>query len=522
MRAYLTPQRLGVLGGILALLVVLNLDDDSTGDVRAEAGAGKADAKAVAMFGVTPARNLANTTEKNILGSGEFVVRPANKQKNVKWAVKLGSMAYGGPVVAGGRIFVGTNNANPRDKKVKGDRGIVMCFRESDGKFLWQIVHDKLPGGAAVDCPQQGVASTPCVEGDRLYYVSNRCELVCADVAGDEKTGKGKVIWTYDMIKELEVFPCQLANSSPLIVGDLVYALTGNGVDAGTGKFPNPKAPGLVAVNKKTGKLAWSCNLPGSKVMRGQWSNPTAATVGGKTQVLFAGGDGWMYGLDAKTGALVWKFDCNPKDAGPYKFGGSSKRCFIVGTPVVYDQKCYIAVGQEPDEGPGIGHLWCIDITKKPKNKEKDLSPVNDNFDPKAAVNKDSGLVWHYGGPVVPKPKDEDREYVFGRTLGTVAIHDGLVYASELAGFLHCVDARTGKKVWEFDFQDGMWCSPYYVDGKVFVGTDNGELYTFQAGRKLIKPKKTNLGQGVKVPPTAANGVLYVNGSSNLFAIARK
>jgi outer membrane protein assembly factor BamB len=472
---------------------------------------------AVAMFGGSPSRNLADTVEKNILDN--FVVRPKGKEKNVKWSVRVGSVAYGGPVIAGGRIFIGTNNDTPRDPKIKGDKGVVMCFRESDGKFLWQIVHDKLPGGDVNDYAKQGVASTPWVEGDRLYYVSNRCELVCADVRGDEKTHKGKILWTYDMIKELDVYPCQLANSSPLIVGDLVYALTGNGVDPGNGTLPNPKAPSLVAVDKKTGKLAWSNDLPGTKVMRGQWSNPTAATVGGKWQVLYAGGDGWMYGLDAKTGELIWKFDCNPKKATPYKAGGGGEKCFIIATPVVHDNKCYIAVGQEPDDGQGVGHLWCIDITKKPKNKDKDLSPVNDNFDPKAAVNKDSGLVWHYGGYVTPKPKD-GREYVFGRTLSTVAVYDGLVYAAEIAGFLHCVDAKTGEKLWEHDLEEGTWCSPYYVDGKVFLGTDSGTLFIFKPGRKLIAPKKISLGQPCKVPPVAANGVLYVNASTQLFAIA--
>ena len=123
------------------------------------------------MFGGSPSRNLANTTEKNILG--DFAVRPKGKEKNVKWAIKLGSKAYGGPVIAGGRIFISTNNANPRDRKIKGDKGVVMCFRESDGKFLWQILHDKLPNSDVNDYPREGVASTPCVDGDRLYYVSN-------------------------------------------------------------------------------------------------------------------------------------------------------------------------------------------------------------------------------------------------------------------------------------------------------------------------------------------------------------
>lgn len=462
------------------------------------------------MFGGTPSRNLVNLVDRNI--PGDFAVRPKGKEKNLRWTAALGSKAYGGPVIADGRIFIGTNNERPRDPAIKGDRGVLMCFRESDGVFLWQNVHDKLP--EANDAPKEGIIGVPCIEADRIYYVSNRAEVICADVKD------GKVLWSYDMVKELDVFVGQSVYTSPLIVGDLVYALTSNGVDAGTGKMPKPKAPAFVAIHKKTGKLAWSNNLPGDQVMRGQWSNPTAATVAGRTQVIYAGGDGYLYSLEAATGELIWKFDCNPKKATPYKPGGGGQKSFLIATPVLYENRCYIASGQEPDDGPGVGHLWCIDITREPKNKERDLSPVGDNFDPKAEVNKDSGLVWHYGGPVLPKPKDDGREFVFGRTMSTVSVHDGLVYAAELAGYLHCVDARTGAKQWEYDFQESTWCSPYYVDGKVFIGTDSGDLYVFKAGKTLAEPKKIPLGLPIKVPPVACNGVLYVNNSANLFAIA--
>ena len=57
----------------------------------------------------------------------------------------------------------------------------MMCFSDRDGGFLWQIVHDKLAAGRVWDWPQQGICSTPCIEGDRFYYVGNRCEAICAD-----------------------------------------------------------------------------------------------------------------------------------------------------------------------------------------------------------------------------------------------------------------------------------------------------------------------------------------------------
>jgi outer membrane protein assembly factor BamB len=471
------------------------------------------------MFGGTAGRNMVSPAEKGIADTWSM---KKGKEANVKWVAKLGTYAYGGPVIAGGRIFVGTNNGSPRDKAVTGDKGVLMCFREADGEFLWQAVHDKLPGGDANDSPQQGVISTPAVDGDRVYYVSNRCELVCADVRGEPGTKKAKILWSLDMVAKLGVFPCQASSCSPLVVGDLVFAVTGNGVDISAGHaLPAPKAPSFVAVNKKTGAVAWQDNSPGDKIMDGQWSNPAAAEVNGKWQVIFPGGDGWLYGFEAATGKLLWKFDLNPKKS-TYKPGGRGDRSFPVATPVVWENKCYVAVGEEPDNCTGAaGHLWCIDIAKEPKNKEKDLSPVDDNFDPKAEANKDSGLVWHFGGPVMPKPEDGSREYVFGRTISTVAVVDGLVYAVDYAGFLECLDARTGKKQWEFDLLDNTWCSPYYVDGKVYMGTD-GDLRIFTHGKALKEPKKVAMEQPTKVPPVAVNGVLYVNTGTHLYAIAPK
>jgi outer membrane protein assembly factor BamB len=474
------------------------------------------------MFGGTVERNMVNLKDKGIPDTWNT---KKGKEVNVKWVARLGNGSYASPVVAGGRVFVGTNNEVPRDKAVTGDKSVLMCFRESDGEFLWQAVHDKLPEPEQ-DGPHLGLGSAPCVEGDRLWYVSNRCELVCADVAGDVATHRAKILWKLDMLGELGVYPGggagsgTLCNCSPLILDDLVFAVTSNGADA-EGKVPAPKAPSFVAVNKNTGKVVWKDSSPGDKIMDGQWSNPTAAKVNGKWQVIFPGGDGWLYAFEPATGKLLWKFDCNPKST-VYKSGGRGDRGFPVATPVVWENKCYIAVGEEPDNcGSGAGHLWCIDIAREPKNADKDLSPVKDNFDPKAEVNKDSGLIWHHGGPILPKPEDGSRDKVFGRTLSTVAVADGLVYAAEYIGFLQCLDARTGKKYWEYDLKDNTWCSPLYADGKVYVGTD-GDLYVFAAGRELKEPKKVAGDGGLKVGPVVANGVLYLNTGTYLYAIALK
>jgi outer membrane protein assembly factor BamB len=487
------------------------------------------------LFGGTVHRNMVNTVDRNL--PAEWNVEEG-QPKNLKWVAALGSRAYGGPVVAGGKIYVGTNNEAPRNAKIRGDKGIVMCFRESDGQFLWQAVHDKLGSGMVNDWPREGVCSTPVVEGNRVYYVSNRCEVVCADTEGfldgkndgaqDEKY-KDKTdadfIWRLDMMKELNVFPHNMAACSPLVAGDLIFVVTANGVDEGHINIPAPQAPSFIAVNKKTGKLVWQDNSPGKMIMHGQWSNPTYAVANGNPVIIFPGGDGWLRGFEPATGKLIWKFDCNPK-ASKYELGGKGTRNDFIATPVIYENRLYIGVGQDPEHYEGVGHLWCIDLEKADRvgrtAKDNDVSPVNDNFDPKAPVNKNAAFVWHHGGPE-KDPAKAGRDYVFGRTMSTCAIHDGLIYVAELAGYLHCLDARTGQKYWVDDLKSAIWGSAYWVDGKVYLANEDGDVYVYAHGKqkkRLAEPQEMK--RPVRSTPVVVNGVLYVMTESHLYALAQK
>jgi len=461
-------------------------------------------------------RNMVNTVDKNV--PAEWSIQEG-AGKNVKWAVKIGTQRTGylPPAIAAGKVFIAVNNTVPSDPNVKGKKAVLKCFRESDGQFLWQIVHDTAPpevaNGSGGSSEDDGLLTTPFVEGDRLYYVTPAAEIVCAGT-------DGKIVWRYDTMKELKVVPCYCSMCSPLVVGDRVFAVTGNGVDSNTGKVVSPDAPSFVAIDKTTGKLSWSSNLPGANILDGQWTSPAYAVAGGKAQVIFPGGDGWLYSFEPDSGKLIWKFDCNTKSSKGKKSSRDAPN-YLLAAPVVYDNKAYVGVGHNPEGGPGsyVGHFWCIDITKT-----GDVSPVDDNFDPKAEVNKNSALVWHYGGLVMPEPKKGRRE-VFGYTLSTPAIHDGLIYVSEFAGILHCLDAKTGQKYWEHDLLTNVWSSPYYVDGKVYLGADNGEVAAFPAGKtppKKENVKKNDVEHGVKAPVVAANGTLYVVTDTHLYAIAGK
>jgi outer membrane protein assembly factor BamB len=474
------------------------------------------------MLGGTGHRNMVNNFDKNI--PSDWVVEKKDrdgtviqKSNNVKWVAQLGSRSYGGPTVAGGRVFVGTNNQAPRLPRIKGDRGIILCFREANGEFLWQATHEKLAGGIGNDWPMEGIASTPVIDGDRLYYVSNRCELVCADVAGMPAGRHAQFLWRLDMMKDLNVYPHSLAACSPLVFGDTVFVVTGNGVDTGHVNIPFPDAPSFIAVDKDTGKVRWQSNAPGMDIMHGQWGNPSFGVVNGKPQVVFPGGDGWLYSFEPETGKLIWKFDANPKDA-KYELGGrGTKSDFVAAAPVIFENKVVIGTGQDPEHYEGVGHLWCIDMSRT-----GDVS-AELVVDGKNQPNPNSAVVWHYGGPTTKADRQKiDRDYYFGRTMSTVAVHDSLVYAAELAGYLHCLDFRTGQKYWVHDCRASIWGSPYWVDDKVYLATEEGDVLVFRHGTTCRLLNKIEMGQPSRSTPVAANGTLFIATESHLYAIANK
>jgi outer membrane protein assembly factor BamB len=445
------------------------------------------------MWGGTSDRNMVSN-QKGLPSSWDV-----EKKRNIRWVAALGSQTYGNPTVAKGKVFVGTNNEGLRDPKQGGDRGVLMAFDEKTGEFLWQHTNEKLAAARVNDWPFQGVASSALVEGDRLYYVTNRAELVCLDTEGfrdngendgpvkDEKlTGKenADIIWKLDLMEELGVHPHNLANSSPTINGDMIFIMTANGHDESHVHIPSPKAPALIAVDKKTGKVLWEDNQVGEKILHGQWSSPSVGTLGGVLQVVSAQGDGWVRGYEAKTGKLLWSFDTNPKESVWPK-----TRNEVISTPILYDNVVYLANGQDPEHGEGVGHLYAIDPTKR------------------GDITK-TGLIWHYG---------EIR-----RSISTGALADGILYYADFSGFLHALDAKTGKLIWKHDMLAAVWASPLVADGKVYLGDEDGDVVVMKAGRTKEVLFEGNMGSSVYGTVVPANGALLITNRNQLISIGTK
>ena len=469
--------------------------------------------------------------------------------RNVRWIARLGGHAYGGPVVAGGKVFVGSNDRHLGDRRFQRTKGgMLRCFDARTGKLAWKLViprfPEELPGGNFDDM-DVGVCSSAAVDGDRLYFVTNRAEVLCLDVDGladgndgpfrDEgaymagegsppappASGDADIIWRFDMIASVPCAPHDAASCSVLLHGDFLYACTANGVHRMSDQpMPMPLAPSLIVLNKNTGNLvAVDDEEIGTRLFHGQWSSPSLGKVGRKTLVFFGGGDGVCYAFRALTAkdveaagneplklAKVWSYDCNPPDykadddGAPRDYwdgDGSFARITkdykgpseIIATPVFHDGRVYVAVGRDPLHGPARGVLHCIDAAKT-----GDITAT--------------GKVWTY-----------DK---VGRSMSTVSVADGLVYVADMAGMVHCVDAETGRACWVHDAGAEIWGATLVADGKVYVGTRKGTLLTLRHGRKPRLLATVSVGSAVCTAPVAANGALFVASHHHLFAVARE
>jgi outer membrane protein assembly factor BamB len=482
------------------------------------------------MWGRTPARNM-SSPDKGLptkLDPGKLDADTDTVDvtgvPGVKWLAQLGSQSYGNPTVAGGRVYVGTNNGGVRDPKYVGDFSMVMAFDEKTGKYLWQLATPKLGAGKVSDWEFLGICSSPEVERDRVYVVTNRGQIIAIDPRGNANGNQGPfkdeakyvapegmpaipqgktdgdVLWTYDMRQELDAFPHNITSSSVLIVGDRLYATTSNGVDWSHKNLPSPLAPALVVLDKKTGRLLGEEAVGiSSRTMHSNWSSPTLAKVGGKDEVVFGAGDGFVYGFDPvpkedSEGLSVltelWRFDANPKgyrekDGVKVPYARRDGPSELIATPVFHDGLVYAAIGQDPEHGTGAGALSCIDPSKR-----GDIS--------------ESGKVWQFTE--------------IGRSISTVAVADGLVYAADLAGKVYCLDAKTGELYWAHDTRSHIWASPLVADGKVYIGNESGVMTVFKADKRLEILGTSQFHAPIYASAIVANGVLYVSTHTHLYA----
>ncbi|EEF59632.1 PQQ-binding-like beta-propeller repeat protein [Pedosphaera parvula] len=473
---------------------------------------------------------------------------------NIKWKVPIGTETHSTPIVAGGRVYIGTNNEEPRDPNHKSDSGVLMCFEEKTGAFLWQLVVPKREEDIYHDWPKTGWASPVTVEGDRVYVVSNRGEVMCLDAKGmangndgpykdeavhmlprrtnapvgnsvPQPTQKdGDIIWLFDLTKEAGIWSHDGAHSSILIHGDYLYLNSGTGVDNTHKRIRTPDAPSLVVLNKKTGKLVARDNEHiAPDIFHCTWSSPSMGVVNGRDLLFFCAGNGIVFAFETLTSnrdnlnlfprwlnrnspapafkmspnqvqklKKVWQFDFDPTAPKQdiHRYLSNRKE----GPSDFYGMPVFY---ENRLYVAGGGDLWW-------GKNEAWLKCIDATKSGDITTN---GLIWSY-----PLQK---------HVLPTPAIKDGLIFIADCGRTFHCVDAITGKAYWTQEIKGEIWASPLVADGKVYLGTRSGEMWVFAASKEKKVLSTIEMGSPISGTATAANGVLFVATMKNLFAVQK-
>ncbi len=450
---------------------------------------------------VVPAPSIAAPIRTTVVQAGNPPVDwDATTGRNIVWSVELGNQTFGRPVVVGDVVYVGTDNTRHMNPARQEEAGVLMAFRAKDGKFLWQDMAPRVERGLR-EFLLPSTTSAPYVEGSRLYYVTAECQLRCLDTEGFRDGEKKRpyqdevfhdaaaadIIWELDMCARLGVFPHEASNSDVLPVGDLLMVSTSNGQNEGHTRVPSPRAPSLIAVNKHSGEVVWRAVGAGGQVLHGQWSNPVAANVNGRIQVLFGGGDGWLRSYDTASGHEIWRFDGNPKDAPWLPRPGVLSRGSIIASPVFDDGRVFVAMGQSPGHlnGPSLIHAIS-------PNGQGDVT--------------ESRLLW------------TSREV--GRVVGTPIAKDGLLYIGDLGGTIHCLDAATGACVWKHETNEAIWGSLLLAGDRLYVGNVGGTMTVLHAGRRKQLLTQIEMDAPLYSRPAQVGDALYLATANRLYFIA--
>ncbi len=344
----------------------------------------------------------------------------------------------------------------------------VQCFDAESGKLLWEHKFN--------------VFLTDIVR-DRLGWTH---------LAGDPETGNvyahgtqgfflafdkdGKILWRHSLTEEYgRITGYGGRVVSPVVDGDLVIVGMLNAawgeLTVGSNRF--------AAFDKRTGAVVW-WGTTGYRVRDTYYSAPVVAVINGERLLISGGGDGGVHAFKVRTGQKVWS----------YLFGNGA----VNVSPVVDGNLVYIGHGEE-NEGNTQGRIICLDASVVEKGQPKLVWQVD-------------GIKAKYASPV---------------------IHEGRLYIPNEVGTLFCLDAKTGKQLWDFQYGQNTKGSPVWADGKIYITEVDFKFHILKPG----DAECTELSKAIFRPvggtpvelngsPAIANGRIYFLTTTDLYCIGTK
>ena len=402
---------------------------------------------------------------------GQPVKWDATAQQNVRWKLEIPGLAHSSPVVWGDKIFVTTAVSSGKDETRFGLFGDVAPVKDdpkhtwkvyaidkNKGTILWErVAYEGLP--KTKRHPKSSHASaTPVTDGKYLIALFGSEGMYAYDLNGKllwkQDLGILDAGWFYDADYQWDY------GSSPIIYKNLVIVQA----DIQKNSF-------IAAYDLKTGKPVWKT----SREEIPSWGTPTVYE-GKERAELITSGPKAIRGYDPTTGKELWRLGPMSEITTP--------------TPFAAFDLIFVTSGYAP-----IQPIYAI----KPGG--------NGDLSLKEGQEKSDFIAWskQRGGPYMPTP----------------IVYGDLLYTCSNQGVLTAYNAKTGERVYQERLGGtggAFTASPVASDGKIYLASEDGDVFVVKAGPKYELLAKNPVGEVMMATPAISNGIVIVRTVSHLYA----
>jgi outer membrane protein assembly factor BamB len=394
--------------------------------------------------------------------------------ENLLWKTPIAGLAASSPIVWGDRVFISTAVSSDPNVGIRtglyGDVEPVndlsrhswhlVAIDKRTGKVLWdRVAYEGIP--KTKRHPKSSQASpTPVTDGRHVIVSFGPQGLYAYDV-------DGKLIWKRDLgvLNAGWFYDPDYewgVGSSPIIWKNMVIV-----------QCDIQKSSFIAAFNVATGEPVWRTareEIP-------SWSTPTIYETNGHAE-LVTQATRFTRGYDPTTGRQLWQLSGNSEITIPTP---------IVGPGVVIVTNGYRGVQPIFAIKPGANG----DITLKSDQTRSDF------------------IAWSAtrGGPYIPTP----------------LIYRDQLYILQINGVLAAYDVRTGQRLYEQRVGSGgsFSASPIAGDGKIYVASEDGDIFVVKAGPTYELMATNTIGEVVMATPAISSGTIIIRGMKDLFAIGQ-
>src|SRR6266508_1838424 len=394
---------------------------------------------------------------------------------NVLWKTPVAGVAVSSPIVWGDRVFVSTALSSDASAGIRtGLYGDVepakdmskhtwklVALDKRTGKVLWErIAHEGLPKTKRHPKSSQATA-TPVTDGQRVIVSFGSEGLYAYDL-------DGKPLWNRDLgvLNAGWFYDPDYewgVGSSPIIWKNLVIVQC----DIQKNSF-------IAAFDAATGHPVW--RTPREEIP--SWSTPAIFENNGRTE-LVTQATTFIRGYDPTNGKELWRLSGNSEIAIP--------------TPIV---------------GPGV-----IIVT----NGYRGVQPIfaikpgaSGDITPASGQTQNASIAWsaNRGGPYIPTP----------------VIYGDHLYVLQINAVLAAYNVRTGERVYQERVGGGgsFSASPVAADGKLYLASEDGDVFVIKAGPTYELLATNHLGQVVMATPAISAGTIIIRGLKDVIAIKQK